>query len=326
MKIRGLALIGGLLFGASAVNSLSTVCAQPWPARPVRVVVPFPAGGPADVLGRIAAGKFTEATGQQFVIDNRGGANGNIGAAIVAKAAPDGYTLLFATTGPLALNHMLYKNTPYDPVKDFAPIVLFGDVPMILVAHPALPVKSLAELITYAKANPGKLTYASPGRASLGHLVAELVQRNTGVQLTHVPYKGSAPAVIDLLGGSVNLAFDLAATYYQHARAGKVRALAVSTSSRFTQLPDVPTVAESIPGFQATGWFGAVGPTGMPAAAITRLNRVSNDYLTSSEGTARLRDLAVRPVGGTPQELGAFVRAEIAKWRPVVEPLATSLD
>ena len=156
--------------------------------------------------------------------------------------------------------------------------------------------------------------------------MAELVQRNTGVQLTHVPYKGSAPAVIDLLGGSVNLAFDLAATYYQHTRAGKVRALAVSTSSRFTQLPDVPTVAESIPGFQATGWFGTVGPTGMPAAAITRLNRVSNDYLTSSEGAARLRDLAVRPVGGTPQELGTFVRAEIAKWRPVVEPLATSLD
>jgi tripartite-type tricarboxylate transporter receptor subunit TctC len=300
--------------------------AQQWPARPVRVVVPFPAGGPADVLGRIAAAKFTQATGQQFVIDNRGGANGNIGAAIVAKAAPDGYTILFATTGPLALNAMLYKNTPFDPVKDFAPIVHFGDVPMIIVVNPSLPVKSLADLIAQAKASPNKFTYASPGRASLGHLVAELVQRNTGVQMNHIPYKGSAPAVIDVLAGAVPVAFDLAATYFQHARAGKVRALAVSTAQRFTQLPDVPTVAESVPGFQATGWFGAAGPAGMPAAAITTMNRAANEYLASAEGIARLSDLAVRPVGGRPEEFGAFVRAEIAKWRPVVEPLATSLD
>ena len=300
--------------------------AQPWPARPVRVIVPFPAGGPADVLGRIAAGKFTEATGQQFVIDNRGGANGNIGAAIMAKAASDGYTIMFATTGPLALNYMLYKNTPYDPVRDFAPIVLFGDVPMIVVVHPSMPVKTLADLIAHAKANPGKLTYASPGRASLGHLVAELVQKNSGAQLAHIPYKGSSPAVIDLMGGAVNVAFDLAATYYQHARAGKVRALAVSTSSRFAQLPDVPTVAETIPGFQATGWFGVAGPAGMPAVAVARLNRAANAYLTSTEGISRLREQAVRPLGGTPEEFGAFVRAEIAKWRPVVEPLATSLD
>ena len=318
------------LYGFSALMLCAAAAAaqaQPWPARPVRVIVPFPAGGPADVLGRIAAGKFSEGLGQQFVIDNRGGANGNIGAAIMAKAAPDGYTIMFATTGPLALNHMLYKNTPYDPVKDFAPIVHFGDVPMIVVVNPSLSVKTLAELIAQAKANPGKLTYSSPGRASLGHLVAELVQRSTGTQLNHIPYKGSAPAMVDVLSGAVPITFDLAATYFQHVRAGRVRALAVSTSSRFAQLPEVPTVAESgVPGFHATGWFGVAGPAGMPAAAITRLNRASNDYLTSTEGIARLREQAVRPVGGKPEDFGAFVRAEIAKWRPVVEPLATSLD
>ncbi len=303
------------------------VQAQVWPLRPVRVVVPFPAGGPADVLGRVMSARFTEALGQQFVVDNRSGANGSIGATLVAKAPNDGYTIMFGTTGPLALNPLMYKNTAYDPQRDFAPVILFGDVPMIVVANLGAPVKTLNEVMAHARANPGKLTFASPGFASMGHLVAELIQRNAGVKLTHVPYKGSAPAMTELLGGSVNIAFDLAAAYIQHIKAGRVRALAISTATRFAALPDVPTISEEgIPGYQAAGWFGIVGPAGMPQQPIAALNKLSNAWLASPEGINRLRDLGSRPIGGTPADLGTFVRAEITKWRPIVEPIAAAIE
>ena len=211
--------------------------AQPWPARPVRVVVPFPAGGPADVLGRVMAVRFTEQLKQQFVIDNRPGANGNIGATLLAKAPNDGHTIMFATTGPLALNRLMYaKTTTYDPARDFAPVSLFADMPLIVVANQTTPVKTLQEAIAHARANPGKLTYSSPGHGSMAHLTAELIQRGTGIKLTHVPYKGSAPALTEFLGGSVNLAMDLASTYIPHLKSGSVRALAISTATRFAQI------------------------------------------------------------------------------------------
>ncbi|HTP97403.1 MAG TPA: tripartite tricarboxylate transporter substrate binding protein [Burkholderiales bacterium] len=301
--------------------------AQDWPTRPVRVIVPFPAGGPADVLGRMIAARFTEALGQQFVIDNRGGANGNIGAGLLARAPADGYTIMFATTGPLALNKLMYRSAAFDPTRDFAPIILFGEVPLIVVANPALPVKTLQELVAYARANPGKLSYASPSFGSMGHLSAELIQRSAGFSLTHVPYKGSAPAVTDVIGGSVNLAFDLVTTYVQHVKAGTVRALATTASRRAAALPDVPTVTESgVSGYQATGWYAIAGPAGMPQQAILRLNGIANAYLASPEGASRLQDLGVRPIGGTPAEMAQFVRSEIAKWRPVIEPIASKLE
>lgn len=300
--------------------------AQPWPARPVRVVVPFPAGGPADVLGRVMAVRFTESLKQQFVIDNRPGANGNIGAALVAKAPNDGHTIMFATTGPLALNRLMYaKSTTYDPARDYSPVSLFADMPLIVVANQTTPVKTLQEAIAHARANPGKLTYSSPGHGSIAHLTAELIQRGTGITLTHVPYKGSAPALTEFLGGSVNLAMDLASTYIPHLKTGSVRALAISTATRFALLPDVPTVIEGgVPGYHAAGWFGIVGPAGMPPEAIAKLNKVANDWLASSEGTNRLRDMGARPLGGTPADLGKFINSEIDKWRPVVEPIAAA--
>ena len=301
--------------------------AQQWPARPVRMVVPYPAGGPADVLARVAAAYFSEALGQQFVVDNRGGANGNIGAIITAKAPADGYTFMFATTGPLALNKLMYKSATFDPERDFAPVILFGEVSLIVVANPALPVKNLRELVALARANPGKLTYASPSFGSIGHLSAELIQRSAGFKLTHVPYKGSAPAAADLIGGSVNLCFDLATTYVQYVKAGTVRALATTAAVRSIALPDVQTVIESgISGYQATGWFGITAPAGTPQEVILRLNRVANTYLASAEGVTRLRDFGVRALGGTPADMAEFIRSEIAKWRPVIEPIAAQLE
>ena len=314
------------LFGAALTTPHAQ--AQTWPARPVRVIVPFPAGGPADVLGRVMAVRFTEILKQQFVIDNRPGANGNIGAGLLAKEPNDGYTIMFATTGPLALNRLMYaKTTTYDPVGDFAPISLFADMPLIVVANQTTPLKTLQEAIAYARTNPEKLTFSSPGLGSMAHLTAELIQRSTGVKLTHIPYKGSSPALTEFLGGSVNLAMDLASTYIPHLKTGNVRALAISTATRFNLLPDVPTVIEAgVPGYHASGWFGIVGPAGMPPAAIAQLNKISNDWLASSEGANRLRDMGARPIGGKPADLDAFVRIELVKWRPVIEPIAAAIQ
>ena len=312
----------------ATVMAVKQTPAQPWPVRPVRVIVPFPAGGPADVLGRVMAAHYTEGLKQQFVVDNRPGANGNIGASMAAKAPSDGYTIMFATTGPLALNRLMYaKSTTYDPARDFAPVSLFADMPLIVVSNHTTPLKSLREAIAHARAYPGKLTYSSPGHGSIAHLTSELIQRSTGVKLTHVPYKGSAPALTEFLGGSVNLAMDLASTYIPHLKTGNVRALAISTATRFALLPDVPTVIEAgVPGYHASGWFGIVGPSAMPQAAITPLNKLANSWLASSEGAHRLGDMGARPIGGTPADLGSFVQGELAKWRPVIEPIATSLQ
>lgn len=323
--------MNAIAFGSTLIATVTAVTetpAQPWPVRPVRVIVPFPAGGPADVLGRVMAAHYTDGLKQQFVIDNRPGANGNIGASMAAKAPSDGYTIMFATTGPLALNRLMYaKSTTYDPARDFAPVSLFADMPLIVVSNHTTPLKTLQEALAHARAHPSKLTYSSPGHGSIAHLTSELIQRSTGVKLTHVPYKGSAPAMTEFLGGSVNLAMDLASTYIPHLKSGNVRALAISTATRFALLPDVPTVIEAgVPGYHASGWFGIVGPSGMPQAAITPLNKLANSWLASSEGAHRLRDMGARPIGGTPADLGNFVQSELTKWRPVIEPIAASLQ
>lgn len=296
-----------------------------WPAHPVKVIVPYLAGGSADIMGRLLAHRFAQSFDQAFVVENRAGANGNVGAASVASAAPDGYTVLVSTTGPLSLNKLLYRNTPFDPVTDFTPIALLGDVPLLIAATPSLPARNFQQLIAYAKAHPGKVSYSTGGVGSMGHLAAEMVQRATGASLVHVPYKGSAGAMNALLTGVVSLSFDLVPTYLQQIRAGKVRALAVLGPQRVPTLPDVPTLVESGIKATATGWYGMVGPKGLPADIVARLNKAANEFLASPEGRTKLEDLSMRPIGGPPEALGKFVLAEIAKWRPIIEPLAPTI-
>ena len=312
---------------ASSMGIDAPVFAQPaWPARQVRVVVPYAAGGPTDILARVLAKKMGDTLGQPFVVDNRAGANGNVGAASVAAAPPDGYTVMFSTTGPLSLNKLIYKATSFDPVRDFAPIILFAEVPLLVSAHPSLPVKNISELIAYLKANPGKVTYSSSGNGSMGHLSAELMQRATGTSMVHVPYKGSSPALNDLIAGAVNLCFDLVSGHLSQAQAGRVRPVGVLGAVRAEALPDVGTFAEAGIPAHAVGWFGMVGPAGMPADAIAKINAVANDYLASAEGKLRLRELSMRARGGKPAELAEFVTAELDKWRPVVEPLKSLIE
>ncbi|WP_376851464.1 Bug family tripartite tricarboxylate transporter substrate binding protein [Caenimonas terrae] len=318
--------LAGVALGAAAWSVAGVARAEAgWPNQPVKVIVPYQAGGSADFMGRLLARKFAEALGQAFVIDNRAGANGNVGAAAVASAAADGYTLMVSTTGPLSLNKLLYKNTPFNPVTDFTPIALLADVPLLIAAHPSLPARTVPQLIAYLKANPGKISYSTGGTGSMGHLAAEMVQRATGVTMVHVPYKGSAGALNDLLAGVVNLSFDLVPTYLQQITAGKVRALAVLSAKRIASLPAVPTLLESGIPATATGWYGLVGPKGLAPAIVTRLNKITNDFLASTEGRAQLQTLSVTPIGGPPDALGKFIVSELAKWRPIVEPLAATI-
>ncbi|HEY4137833.1 MAG TPA: tripartite tricarboxylate transporter substrate binding protein, partial [Casimicrobiaceae bacterium] len=259
-----------------------------YPTKPVRLVVPFPAAGTTDIIARATAQKLSEAWGQQVIVDNRPGAAGNIGSELVAKSAPDGYTLLMGTVGTHAINPSLYAKMPYDHVKDFAPVILVAGVPNVLVVNPELPVKSVPELIAYAKANPGKLNFASSGSGTSIHLSGELFKAMTGVQMTHVPYKGSAPALTDLVGGQVQLMFDNLPSSLAFIKAGKLRAIAVTSKARAAALPDVPTVAESIPGFEASSWFGILAPAGTPPDIIARINGEVTRWLATPEAKDKL--------------------------------------
>jgi len=318
--------IARLTAAAAAAGAWRGVAAQPkWPAQPVKVIVPFQAGGSTDILARLLARRFSEAFDGVFVVDNRTGANGNVGASGVVLAPPDGYTLMVSTTGPLSLNKLLYKNTPFNPVTDFTPIALLADVPLLIAAHPSLPAATMPQLIAYLKANPGKVSYSTGGTGSMGHLAAEMIQRAAGVSMVHVPYRGSAGALTDLVAGVVGLSFDLVPTYLQQIAAGKVRPLAVLSPQRVPSMPGVPTVLESGINASATGWYGLVGPKGLPPAMVARLNKVANDYLESAEAQAQMKPLALRAIGGPPEALGRFVKEEMAKWEPVIEPIASTV-
>jgi len=296
-----------------------------WPSQPVKLIVPFAPGGSTDALARLLARKLQEVYGQPFVVENRGGANGNLGAAVVASAAPDGHTLMLSTTGPLSINKLLYRSTPFDPLKDFTPIALLADVPLVLASNPSLEVKDFKQLLANIKANPNKVAYSSSGNGSMGHLAAMLLQRATGISLIHVPYKGSSGALNDLLGGVVNLSFDLVPTYLQQITAGKVRALAVLGPQRSPSLPDVPTLRELGIDVAATGWYGVVGPRGLPADVVAKVNKVINDFLASTEGRAQLQTFSMRGIGGSPDALQSLMRSETEKWRPIVAPIAASV-
>jgi tripartite-type tricarboxylate transporter receptor subunit TctC len=303
-----------------SLSVTSVSAAEPWPVRSVRVIVPHPAGGSVDAVARMVTRRLADVLGKPFIVENRGGANGNIGAAAAAGAPPDGYTLLFTTTGPLVFNKLIYKSTAFDPGRDFAPIVKVSAIPLVVVANARVPVKNIADLVAYVKANPGKVSYASPGNGSMGRLVAELVQSDLGIQLTHVPYAGSAPAMNDVLGGRVNLSFDLLPTYTEHVRNGTLKALAVTTLNRTKILPEAATLVEQgMPKFEAIGWTALLGPAGLAPETIATVNRIVNEFLSSDEGRQALLNFGMEPLGGTPEDLAGFMASELTKWRPVAE-------
>lgn len=293
--------------------------AQQYPARPVRFIVPFAPGGSTDTLARAIGQKLGDAMGQQVVVDNRSGGNGNIGMEIVARAAPDGYTIVLGYIANLGIGPSLYEKLPFDPVKDYAPITQLASSPNILVAHPSVPAKTLKEFIGYAKANPQKVNYASAAVASLGHLAGELLNAAAGIQMQHVPYKGSGQAVIDLLAGQVQVMFSGMSSVMPHIKAGKLRPLAMTGAQRSPATPDVPTIAESgFPGFEATAWYGVLAPAGTPRAIVGRLHDEIVRALKLPDVKERLESVGFELVGGTPEAFGTYIKAEIGKWAKVV--------
>jgi tripartite-type tricarboxylate transporter receptor subunit TctC len=319
-------LLFGLVGLALALASANAAVAQDWPDRPVTMIVPFPAGGPADIIARAVANALSESLGKQFIIDNRAGAGGNIGGAAVAKAAPDGYTLLFTTPAPVSLNKFMYKSLPYDPERDFTPVVLVAKSPLIVAAKLDFPAKTLGELIAYARQNPGKINVGHPGQGTLGHITAELIQQFAGVQMTNVPYRGTTPLTTDLLAGQIDVAMDFMPTYVPLVDDHKVRALAVTTSQRTAQLPDVPTVQEAgYKGFEATAWYAIVAPTGTPKDVVSKVNAAVNAFLKSDKGKTFLAQNTMQGVGGSPEDLKTFIAGELAKWGPVIEAAKISM-
>lgn len=302
------------------------VAAQSYPVKPVRIVVPYPPGGVTDILTRIVGQKLTETWRQQVIIDNRAGGSGNIGAELVVRAPADGYTLLSASTVH-TVNPSLYARLSYDPLKDFTSITLMAQVANVLVVHPSLPVKSIKEFIAFAGQRPGQLHYSSAGNGSAPHLTAELFKMKTGVDLVHVPYKGAAPAMTDLLAGHVSLTFATAPSGVPPAQQGKLRALGVSGASRMAALPDVPTIAEAgVPGYEAVGWNGLVGPAGLPSAVVGAINAEVGRILKAPDIHKRLVDLGVEPRTSTAGEFSAFLKEEVAKWAKVVKESGARVD
>ena len=310
----------GLLRGTSAL-------AQAYPTTPVTIIVPFAAGGTTDILARIIGQALTAELGQSVVVDNRAGAGGNIGGQAAAKATPDGHTLFMGTVGTHAINASLYKKMPFDPVKDFAPLTRVANVPNLLVANPAQPYKSVKDLIAYAKANPGKVNFGSSGNGSSIHLSGELFKRLAKVDMQHVPYKGSAPAVTDLLGNQIDIMFDNMPSAIQHVRSGKLAPLAVTTAKRSPELPNVPTIAEAgVPGYEATSWFGMFAPAGTPAPVLAKLNAAIVKVLAQPDVKKKINEQGAEVYSETPEQFAAFIQAESVKWGKVVKESGASLD
>jgi tripartite-type tricarboxylate transporter receptor subunit TctC len=290
------------------------------------MVLPFPPGGATDVMARRLGQKMSDRWGQQVLIDNRAGAGGNIAAEIVAKAAPDGYTLLFAASAQLAVNPALYAKIPFDPIKSFAPVSLVGAVPNILVANPSLPVRSLKEFIAFAKARPGQLNYATAGSGSTAHLSAELLKIETGIDIVHVPYRGAAPGVTDVLGGQVPLMMVSMPSVIGHVKAGKLRALGMTGAKRSQAAPDVQTFAETLPKFESSAWYGMLAPAGTPTEVIERLHEETLNTLRMNDVKELFASQGIEIVGNSPAEFASYIESELAKWAVVVRKSKAKVD
>ena len=314
--------------GATVLSASPFAWAQSgWPEKTIRLVIPFPAGGTTDIVGRVVANELHKAWNVSVVPDNRAGAGGNIGTEIVARSDPDGYTMLLCTVGTQAINSSLYSKLPYDPVKDFEAVTLVAKVPNVVVVNPSVKANTLQELIALLKANPGKINYASSGNGSSIHLSAELFKTMTGTAMVHIPYKGSAPAIADLLGGQVSVMFDNLPSALPQIKAGKLRALAVTSARRSPALPDVPTVAEAgVPGYEASSWFGVVVPAGTPKEIITKTRQTIATAIAKPEARDKLLAQGAEPVGDTPEEFTQFIRSETAKWAKVVKDSGARVD
>jgi tripartite-type tricarboxylate transporter receptor subunit TctC len=308
---------------ACAANGL----AQTYPAKPIRFYTPYPPGGTTDILARLIGAKLYESWGQPVIVDAKPGAGGNIGTDFVAKSPADGYTILMGASGPLAINVSLFSKLPYDPVKDLAPVILTASVPLILVTHPSLPAKNVKEFIALMKSRPGQFNYASAGPGSPQHLTAEMFKFTAKVDMAHIPYKGSGPAIVDLVGGQIPFAFESMIPVLPHVKAGKLRALAVTSAKPSPVLPEIPTVAESgVPGFESIAWYGVVAPAGMPRDIIAKLNAEMARILNLPDIKQRLIEMGSPPVAGTPDQFGALIKSEIVKWGKVVKQAHVSLD
>lgn len=329
-RVIGAAFAAVLAAAALAASTAPTWAQSPaaaFPAKPIRIVVPFAPGGATDVLARMVAEKMTAAWGQPVVVENKPGAGGNIGAEFVAKAPGDGYTLLLCAAGFMAVNPALYEKLPYDPVKDYAPVTLLVNAPLMLVVHPSLTASSARDLIAWAKANPGKLVIGNGGKGTAQHLAGELFTTMANIDAVHVPYKGSAPATVDLLAGQVQAMIDNPVTLVQHVKSGKLRALGVSSAQRIALAPDLPTIQESgLPGYVTGTWYGVVAPAATPKEIVAKLNAEIARILALPDVKERLLNIGLEPVGNTPEQFGAYIRSEIDKFGKLVKTANIKAD
>ena len=318
----------GRLAALTALTLLATpaLAQDGWPNRPVRMIVPFPAGGSTDIVARAIAQHLGGVFGQQFVVDNRGGAAGNIGTDAIAKAAPDGYTIGLSTSGPLANNKSLYQSMPYDSDKDLAPVALVGEIPLVIAAGPAAKVTNLREFVALARSATPPVTIGHPGNGTIGHLAVEGLKARAGIGAQVVPYKGDTALMTDVMGGQIQALSAPVSTFIANIQSGRLTGLAVTSRARFPGLPQVPTALEQGIDLEATVWFAVVGPAGLPAAIVNRLNQEINKYTSSAEGRARLSQFGLVEVNAPPQTLGALMRSEAAKWKPLVEAAKISLQ
>ncbi|MFC5520376.1 Bug family tripartite tricarboxylate transporter substrate binding protein [Polaromonas jejuensis] len=320
-------LTAAVALGAGLLAAMPAAAQAAYPSKPITVIVPFSAGGTTDILARIVGQALTAELGQSVIIDNRAGAGGNIGGQAAARSPADGYTLFMGTVGTHAINAALYKKMPFDPIKDFTPLTRVANVPNLLVANPAQPFKTVKELIAYAKAHPGQLNFGSSGNGSSIHLSGELFKTMAKVDMQHVPYKGSAPAVTDLLGNQIAIMFDNMPSAIQHVRSGKLRPIAVTTAKRSPELPNVPTIAEAgVPGYEATSWFGLFAPAGTPPAVVSKLNSAIVKVLAKADVKKKINEQGAEVYSETPEQFSAFIQKESLKWGKVVHESGASVD
>ena len=332
-RARRRTLAGALGISAVAIAAVATALSprvaqaqDAWPEKPVRIVVPFATGGTTDISARIIADELTKSLKQTFIVENKAGAGGNIGAADVAKARPDGYTFLMGTPGTQAINQFLYSQMPYDTAKDFAPVSFVVRVPNVLLVNPSIKARTLGDFLAEVKANPGKYSYGTPGNGTTGHLSTELLKGMAGIDVAHVPYRGSGPMLLDLVGGQIQMAIDNLPSAMAQIKAGKLIALGVTSTDKVATLPDVPPIASVVPGYVAESWFVLMAPAKTPPAIIAKLSAEVDTILKKPDVIERFRGLGAEPVGGTPASLGKFIEAETTKWQKVVKDSGAKVD